>query len=230
MRDLRGDLGNVWRNVSRLTSKNGGGRTAMFVSARDGEGTSSAAASIALLAAKRAQKSVWLVDLDLRRNSAFKGFERGFAKGVGAPGRAFDASLRREQIYSIVPQLTTRGGDRLLTAHEITNTQLLVTRFRNEHLKKGQRVQVRTQPDWWTALRGITDWAIVDAPSLERSPAALAVASQMDGVFLVVEADSTSAEDVIGARREIEAHGGEVRGIVMNRVGSDARLADRFAS
>jgi len=52
----------------------------------------------------------------------------------------------------------------------------------------------------------------------------------MDGVFLVVEADSTSAEDVIGARREIEAHGGEVRGIVMNRVGSDARLADRFAS
>jgi len=230
MRDLRGDLGNVWRNVSRLTSKNGGGRTAMFVSARDGEGTSSAAASIALLAAKRAQKSVWLVDLDLRRNSVFKGFERGFAKGVGSPGRAFDASLRREQIYSIVPQLTTRGGDRLLTAHEIINTQLLVTRFRNEHLKKGQRVQVRTQPGWWTALRGITDWAIVDAPSLERSPAALAVASQMDGVFLVVEADSTSAEDVIGARREIEAHGGEVRGIIMNRVGSDARLADRFAS
>ncbi|MEL7231811.1 MAG: hypothetical protein AAGJ85_04810, partial [Pseudomonadota bacterium] len=59
--------------------------------------------------------------------------------------------------------------------------------------------------------------------------AALAAASQMDGVFIVVEADRTSAEDVVAARREIEAHGGEVRGLIMNRVGSDARFADRFA-
>ncbi|WOR14752.1 hypothetical protein RYZ27_13305 [Hyphomonas sp. FCG-A18] len=230
MRDLRGDLGNVWRAASRLTSKSGGGRTVMFVSARDGEGTSSVAASIALLAAHRAQKAVWLVDLDLRRNAAFKGFEHGFAKRVGSPGRAFDASLRQEQIYSIVPRLATRGGDRLLTAHEIRDTQLFVTRFRNEYLNKGQRVQIKTQPGWWTALCQIADWGIVDAPSLERSPAALAIASQMDGVFLVVEADSTSADDVVAARREIEAHGGDVRGIIMNRVGSDARLADRFAS
>lgn len=201
----------------------------MFVSARDGEGTTSVAGSIALMAARRAQKQAWLVDLDLRRNAAFKAFETGFAKHVGQPGRAFDASLRRHQIYSVVPSLTTRGGEKLLTAHEIPGTQLLVTRFRNEHLKRGQRVQIRTQPDWWSGLRQIADWIIVDAPSLERSPAALAAASQMDGVFIVVEADRTGAEDVVSARREIEAHGGEVRGLVMNRVGSDARFADRFA-
>lgn len=229
MRDLRGDLGNVWRAASRLTSSEGGGRTVMFVSARDGEGTTSVSGSIALMAARRAQKQAWLVDLDLRRNAAFKAFETGFAKHINPPGRAFDASLRREQIYSIVPRVATRGGDKLLTAHEIPGTQLLVTRFRNEHLSKGQRVQIRTQPDWWNGLRQIADWIIVDAPSLERSPAALAAASQMDGVFLVVEADRTSAEDVVSARREIEAHGGEVRGIVMNRVGGDARFANRFA-
>ncbi|MEO1641803.1 MAG: hypothetical protein AAFR74_00600 [Pseudomonadota bacterium] len=228
MRDLRGDLGNVWRAASRLTSSEGGGRTAMFVSARDGEGTTSVVGSIALMAARRAQKQAWLVDLDLRRNAAFKAFETGFAKHIGQPGRAFDASLRREQIYSIVPRVATRGSDKLLTAHEISGTQLLVTRFRNEHLKRGQRVQIRTQPDWWSGLRQIADWIIVDAPSLERSPAALAAASQMDGIFIVVEADRTSAEDVVSARRELEAHGGEVRGLVMNRVGSDARFADRF--
>ncbi|MEM1086202.1 MAG: hypothetical protein AAGH90_00615 [Pseudomonadota bacterium] len=230
MRDLRGDLGNVWRHASRLTSSQGGGRTVMFVSARDGEGTTSVAASIALMAARRAQKQAWLVDLDLRRNAAFKAFERGFAKHIGQPGRAFDASLRTEQIYSIVPRVATRGADKLLTAHEIPSTQLLVTRFRNEHLNKGQRVQIRTQPGWWSALRQIADWIVVDAPSLERSPAALAAASQMDGIFIIVEADRTSAEDVVAARREIEAHGGDVCGLVMNRVGSDARFADRFAS
>ena len=229
MRDLRGDLGNVWRAASRLTSSEGGGRTAMFVSARDGEGTTRVAGSIALMASRRAQKQAWLVDLDLRRNSAFKAFETGFAKHVGPPGRAFDASLRREQIYSVVPRVATRGSDKLLTAHEIPGTQLLVTRFRNEHLNRGQRVQIRTQPSWWSGLREIADWIIVDAPSLERSPAALAAASQMDGVFIVVEADRTSAEDVVAARREIEAHGGQVIGLVMNRVGSDARFADRFS-
>ena len=74
MRDLRGDLGNTWRSISRLTSAGGNGRFVMFVSARDGEGTTSVAGSIALMAARRAQKQAWLVDLDLRRNSAFKAF------------------------------------------------------------------------------------------------------------------------------------------------------------
>ncbi|MEM7492293.1 MAG: hypothetical protein AAF296_02865 [Pseudomonadota bacterium] len=229
MRDLRGDLGNTWRSISRLTSAGGNGRCVMFVSARDGEGTTSVAGSIALMAARRAQKQAWLVDLDLRRNSAFKAFERGFAKHIGSPGRAFDASLRQNQIYSIVPSIATRSAQKLLTAHEIPDARLLVTRFRNEHLNRGQRVQIRTQPDWWSSLRQIADWIVVDTPSLERSPAALAAASQMDGIFIVVEADCTNAEDVVAARREIEAHGGDVRGLIMNRIGSDARFVDRFA-
>ncbi|MEM8616740.1 MAG: hypothetical protein AAGF20_07375 [Pseudomonadota bacterium] len=228
MRDLRDNLGNVWRTASRLTSKSGGARAVMFVSARDQEGTSSVAASFALLAARRVQKQAWLVDLDLRRNSVFKAFERGFAKHVGRPGRAFDASLRQKPIYSIVPSLAGGRDQKLLTAHEIDQTRLLVTRFRNEHLRQGQRVQIRTAPDWWAALRRVADWIIVDAPSLERSPASLAMASQVDGVILVVEADVTRAEDVVAARREIEAYGGEIVGVVMNQVGSDARFADRF--
>ncbi|MEM1389695.1 MAG: hypothetical protein AAGG45_01335 [Pseudomonadota bacterium] len=229
MRDLRGDLGNAWRAISRLTSAEGHGRCVMLVSARDGEGTTSVAGSIALMAARRAQKKAWLVDLDLRRNASFKAFERGFAKHVGQPGRAFDASLQQDQIYSVIPSIATRSAQKLLTAHEIPDTQLLVTRFRNEHLTKGQRVQIRTQPEWWRSLRQIADWVIVDTPSLERSPAALAAASQMDGIFIIVEADRTNAEDVVAVRRELEAHGGDVRGLIMNRIGSDARFVDRFA-
>lgn len=228
MRDLRDELSNVWRTASRVNAADGGGRAVMFISARDEEGVTSVAASFALLAEKRVQKAAWLVDLDLRRNSAFKAFEAGFANKVGSPERAFDASLRQEQIYSIVPRVATGADEKLLTAHEIKGSRLLVTRFRNERLRQGQRVQVRTAPNWWRALRGVADWIIVDAPSLERSPAGLAMASQMDGVILVVEADKTTAEDVVAARREIEAHGGEIIGITMNGVGADARFASRF--
>lgn len=229
MRDLRGDLGNVWRTASRLTATQGGGRAIMFVSARDGEGVTSTAASFACLAARRVDKPAWLVDLDLRRNAAFKAFEEGFARGVGKPGRAYDASLRKTPIYDVVPRIVKGDDHKLLTVHDIEGVRLMVTRFRNERLRQGQRVQVRTSPDWWQALRKMTEWVVVDAPSLERSPASLAMASQMDGIVLVVEADRTSAEDVVGARREIEAHGGNIIGVSMNRVGADARFADRFS-
>lgn len=228
MRDLRKDIGSVWRATSRLTAARGGGRSVMFIAARDGEGTSSMAASFAIIAARSAAKTAWLVDLDLRRNPAFAAFERGFASDIGKPGRSFDGSLRTEQIYQVVPRDSAGDDTKLLTACEITNERLLVTRFRRERLQPGQRVQVRTAPDWWRALSKISDWAIVDAPSLARSPAGLAMASQMDGVILVVEADRTHAEDVLAARRDIEAHGGEVIGVAMNRVKRDARMASRF--
>lgn len=232
MIDLRDRLDTVWRAASRLTAASGG-RCVMFMSAREGEGTSSVAASFALLAARKSQKSAWLVDLDLRRNSVFAAFEQGFARGVGAPGRAFDASLRTDPIYTITPADLPRGtagaSKKLLTVHEIEKTRLLVSRFRNEELRSGQRVQLRTQPGWWKTVRKAADWIIVDAPALSRSPAGLAMAAQMDGVILVVEADKTSADEVLGLRREIEAHGGKPAGVVMNRVGADARFADRLA-
>ncbi len=229
MRDLRNDLGGVWRAASRMTASRGGGRSVMFIAARDGEGTSSMAASFALIAAQRASKTAWLVDLDLRRNQAFKAFEAGFAGADSRPARAFDGSLRTDQFYQIVPRVAENADTKLLTACEIQGHRLLVTRFRNERLREGQRVQIRTAPDWWRALSKISDWAVIDAPSLARSPAGLAMAGQMDGVVLVVEADQTHAEDVIAARRDIEAHGGKIIGVAMNRVKADARVASRLA-
>ena len=205
----------------------------MFVSANEGDGTSSVAASFALLAARKAQKSAWLVDLDLRRNAAFRAFETGFARGVGKPGRAYDASLRTEPIYSVTApvKLTpgTKPATRLLSVHEIDRTRLLVSRFRNELVQKGQRVHLRTQADWWARVRQAADWVVVDAPAPPRSGAGLSFVEEMDGVFIVVKADETRAEDVAGLRDEIEAHGGRVAGVVLNRMGSDARFADRLA-
>lgn len=232
MKDLRDKMEPVVRAAAGLAPASGA-RCVMFIAAREGEGTSSVAASFALLAARKASRPAWLIDLDFRRNTLFRAFQNGFASGIGAPGRAYDASLKTEPIYATSPAVirgeTRKDGRRLLGVHPVQGTRLMVTRFRTEALLKGQRVQLRTRPEWWNRLRKAAGAVIVDAPALSRSSAGLAMASQMDGVFLVLEADSTGADEVIALRDQVEAHGGHVAGVVMNRIGADAHLADRLA-
>lgn len=230
MRDLRWDLKELYRALSQ-TPMADGGRTVMFVSARSGEGVSSVAASFALLAAERARRAVWLVDLDLKRNHQFNTFAVGpFAQAFGGVGPPYSASLKAQPFFSIEPETPEIGqGLGLFTAHRIGETRLMVTQFDSTRLKPGQGVRIRTQPTYWQAVRAATDWAVVDAPALELAGAGLAIASQMDRTVIVVNADETSPNEVEAVRREIENHGGRVGGVVLNREKSDARFADSLS-
>ena len=230
MRDLREDLESTWRPVTRALAARDCGRVIMFVSPTSGAGTTSVAASFACIAARRSEKQAWLVDLDLQRNQVFRGFEKRFARDIGRPGRAYDASLRQDPIYEVSPALADVKQNKLLTAHDIDGLPLLITRFRNERLSGGQKASVKTSRGWWSALRKISDWVIVDAPALDRSSAAFSVMDEADAVVLVIEADVTRPEDVLFARRDIQARGGHVIGAVMNQIGAVARLADRFSA
>ncbi len=228
MRDLREDLEPIWRTATRLPPTSQGGRVILFVSALSGEGTTSVATSFACLAARRAERNAWLVDLDLQNNPVFSGFEQRFARDIGRPGRAYDASLRQSPIYSVSPRNPQSKQDKLLTAHDVEGLPLLITRFRNERLQAGQHVTLISSPAWWTAVRKIADWVIVDAPALERSSAALDLAEQVDGIVLVVEADRTTTADVAAARRDLQMRGGKLLGVVMNQVSADARFFDKM--
>ena len=228
MRDLREDLDPVWRSTAMLGAAGNQARVLMFTSARSGEGVTSMAASFACMAARRAEKPVWLVDLDFRRNPVFHGFEKGFARDVGPPGRAYDASLKQTPIFNVTPSPAGARYDKLLTANDIEGLPLLVTRFRTDRIKSDQRVLIQDSPGWWQTLRRMASWIIIDAPALERSSAALSLARQADGTVLVVAADQTTPADVDGARREIEVNQGRILGAVMNGVKADARLANRF--
>lgn len=219
MLDLRQDLSGLWQAATRVTPRSGG-RVLMFISAREGEGTSSVAASFALMAAARAGRMSWLVDLDLRENPLYTAFAKGILKGAGRPGHPLDASLGTQQIYSVTGSENVPALSKLLTAHQIDGLRLLVTRFRNEHLVPGQRVQMQAAPAWWEALRRSADWAIADAPALSRSAAGLTFAPMADGVVLVVRADGTGADEVEDLRAAVEGAGGIVIGVVMNRLKS----------
>ena len=224
MKDLRKDLAPFWREL-RLPSGRDSGMI-VFAAAKRGAGTSSVAASTAMLAARRAGRPVWLVDLNFERNTAYAGFEKGFAQGVPLPGRAFDASLRQPPIYKLIPQGSSDGQGRLLSAYQFEGTHLMVTRFRREHLARGQKVELADSPGWWQALRGVAEWIIVDAPPMDRSDVAARVAPLADGAVLVVGADKDRAQDVRRADIMLQKAGARVLGSVMNRVGADARVLD----
>lgn len=222
MRDLREDLPNLWRAASGMPSVDGA-RAILFMSAKEGEGTSSVAASFALMAAARARRTAWLVDLDVSRNVAFRGFQKRFGPSVGLPGQPYDASLGVSVPLFSVPGSAEddAASAKMLTAHPVQGTWLLVTRFRSERIRPGQQIQLRHNPQWWAALRAITDWIVVDAPSLERSSMGLRVLSQMDAVVLVMEAESPNTAEVQGLKREVERMGGYILGVVMNRAAPD---------
>tara|TARA_R110001599_G_C12262278_1_gene660561 strand:- start:2639 stop:3325 length:687 start_codon:yes stop_codon:yes gene_type:complete len=228
MIDLRPDLATLWSVATRLRPMQGA-RSLMFVAARTGEGNSSMAASFALMAAEHAARTAWLVDLDLMNNAAHHAFDKGFVGKVARPGRAYDAALGCAPIYELRPAGAVPNA-KLLTAHPVTGTRLLVTRFRMERLAAGQRACLRSHPKWWQALRRSTDWIIVDSPALDRSDVALDVAGEVDGVVLVVQAETTSSLEVAEAQFAIESRGGRVIGVVLNRMRADARFAGRIAS
>ena len=217
MLDLRQDLSGLWQAATRVTPRSGG-RVLMFMSAREGEGTSSVAASFALMAAARAARMTWLIDLDLRENPLYTAFSKGILAGAGRPGHPLDASLGVEQIYSVPGSESVPAMSKLLTAHQIDGLRLLVTRFRNERLSPGQRVRMQAASGWWDALRRSADWAIIDAPALARSAAGLTYAPLTDGVVLVVQAEAAGAGEVEDLRAAVEAAGGTVLGVVMNRL------------
>jgi hypothetical protein len=229
--DLRDDLVPLWKRIT-LAPATEGARTVMLVSAHPGEGTTSAAVSLALLAAARVQRTAWLVDLDMRSNRAFEALMSTPFRRVGPPGQAYDGSFGVAAPY----RLTDAGGaaiaaepsSRLLAAHRVGETRLMVTRLRTEKLGPGQRVSVTDAPGWWSALRRGVDWAVVDAPAFSQTRAALAACRHVDGVVIVSRSDLSDASDVLAVRADIEAGGGRVLGVLANAVRSDARVFDRL--
>lgn len=229
MHDLRSDLRDVYRKLASTEGPEGG-RIILVMSALPGEGVSSVAASLALIAAETARKPAWLIDLDLRRNHVFNAFAiDSFAAQFGGVGPPYSAALKTQPFFSIDPEPEAEIASGIFTAHRVGETRLMVTHFDTSRLKAGHSIGIRPRPDYWAAVRRATDWTFIDAPALDRANAGLAIAAQADAVLLVVQADRTTPAQADTLRTEIERHGGTVAGVVFNRIRGDAVLADRWA-
>jgi len=197
------------------------GRVIQFASATTGEGTSTVAREFARLAAVRARKRVWLIDADLAQQGQLDAVAAQPDR-FGKVGSAAAASPDGSTFYVITPGVQDRQGQavppaRLMTARPCLGGRLWVTRFKGESLRSGQKVEGLDDPRYWDAMRGHTDTVVIDAPAADRNDMALVLAPYVDTTILVVAARTTAADEPAALRDEIEAVGGRIAGMVMNR-------------
>lgn len=231
MVDLTTEMAGLWAALGPAPAHRG--RVLQFVSAEAGEGTSTLAREFARLAAVRAQKPVWLVDADLAQQGQLVAV-KSEPDRFGRLGNPVVASPDGSSFYAIAPHLKGRDGRpvapiRLLTAQACLGGRLFVTRFRHDLLRAGQRTEVLGDATYWTALRSHADTVIIDSPAASRSAAAITLAPFVDATIIVVAAETTAAGEALALRDEIDAVGGAIAGVVMNRTAwSPPSLLRRF--
>jgi Mrp family chromosome partitioning ATPase len=224
MVDLSSEMAELWASLRGAVT--GRGRVIQITAARRGEGVSTVARELALFAARRAGRSVWLVDLDLIAAPQHATIANAAAR-YGTLSKPVQASPDGSMFFTVQPQAQTAAGEiwpdaQYLAAYRVGSARWWVTRFQRERLVAGQGVHVLPASHYWDSLRSVVDLVIVDGPSPERSRAALTVSPFMDQTVLVVAADEPDIEAPARMRDAVATAGGDVVGLFFNRQAVEA--------
>lgn len=219
MVDLTSEMAALWAALGPAPGHRG--RVIQIAAANTGEGVSTVAREYARLAAVRARRPVWLVDADLAQQGQAEAMAAEPDR-FGHAGKAAMATPDGSIFFAITPRVTDREGKpvhpaRLITARPFLGGRLWGTRFAGEHLRSGQRAEVLGDARYWDALRRHADTVVIDAPAADRSDTAITLAPFVDATVLVVAAGAAPAGDPLILRDEIEAVGGKIAGVVVNR-------------
>lgn len=219
MVDLTSEMAALWAALGPAPAHRG--RVIQIVAATSGEGVSTVAREYARLAAVRARRPVWLVDADLAQQGQMDAVAAEPDR-FGRLGKAAVATPDGSVFFTVSPQVTDREGKlvhpaRLLTARPCLGGRLWITRFAGEHLRSGQRAEPVADARYWDALRQHADTVVIDAPAADRNDIAITLAPFVDATVLVVAAESTAAGEPLILRDQIEAAGGRIAGVVVNR-------------
>jgi protein-tyrosine kinase len=163
----------------------------LFLSAKDGEGTSTIVREFARIAARKMGKTVFL--MDSRRNSHEKCiFLHIIPEGTWEGVATGNDTSRDEMDLEMCPIDQYRGNDPL--------------NFYSPNIK-----------DFWNSLRQKYDLILVDSSSASSSPDGIEISRRVDGVVLVVEAEKTRWQVVENLKEKIENSGGNILGMVFNK-------------
>lgn len=220
MLDLNAEMAELWESLGAPAP--GRARLLQFVSARRGEGTSTVAREFARFAARRAGRSVWLIDLDLMAGGQYAAIAADPAR-FGELGGPVASSPDDSTFFNVQPPQVDAAGApipdaRYLVAHGLKGARMWVTRFRSEALRGRQTAQIAPGAAYWQAMRHHADLLIIDSPSTDRSQAAVMVAPFMDQTVLVVAADQADPKPPALLRDAIGMAGGRCAGLFFNKV------------
>ncbi|GAA0634142.1 hfsB [Brevundimonas lenta] len=219
MVDLTSEMAALWAALGPAPGHRG--RVVQIAAANTGEGVSTVAREYARLAAVRARRPVWLIDADLAQQGQFDA-AAAEPERFGGVGKAAMATPDGSIFFAVTPRVLDRQGNpvhpaRLITARPFLGGRLWVTRFAGESLRSGQRAEVVGDARYWDVLRRHADTVVIDSPAADRSDTAITLAPFVDATVLVVAAESTAAGEPMILRDEIEAVGGRIAGVVVNR-------------
>ena len=156
-----------------------------------GAGASTVALNLALLLRERLADPVWLVEADVRRPV--------LAGWLGVAGGGFNRLADGEHTMASCAVLDEATGLQVLAATAAPQPLLLL-----------QRAAERLRPPGDGRV-------LVDLPPVLDTPDASLLASSLDGVLLVLEAEGTRWEVAREARHRLEAAGAKVIGAVLNK-------------
>jgi len=171
-----------------------GVRVVMIASAAVGEGKTLTASNLALTLSESYQRTVLLIDADLRRPSVHKVFRTDGSPGL-TEGLMADVD-RKLALHQVTPRLT------ILPAGQASSDPMAgLTSPRMRRLLEEAREAFA--------------WVIIDTPPVGLLTDANLLASMVDGAVLVVHAGVTPYDQV---KRAVEAIGAnKMLGVVLNR-------------
>ena len=172
-------------------------RSVVVTSATEGAGTTTVAAHLALTMAEDGEKSVLLVDANLRAPAVHRIF--GLDSGDGLSEWDGTSPLP-------VQKLVAPPNLHVLTAGTPTDNGLFAL-----HISRLTEITRRVKAEF--------DFVIWDTPPVVRHPDAPLLGPLVDGVLVVIESDRTPADALAVAREQLVSMGGRLLGAVMNRRG-----------
>ena len=185
------------RLVQRTFLQQGSSRTVLFAGVDHGNGCSRLCVRIAETLASNVTGSICLVDANLRTPSLPGLFGVGNHFGLtdalqqAGPIRSFAKPMRNPKLWLLSCGSIGADSPRLLNC---------------EDLQK-RLAELRTE----------FDYVLIDAPPLARYGDALALGKFMDGVVMILEANSTRREVAVTVSENLRAAGIKILGAVLNK-------------
>ncbi len=174
-----------------------GKKIIQFIGTREGEGTSTIIREFARVAANLIGQSVLLLDADRHHPSQ---------------NRFFDIEKGLSWVDALKSDLPP-GGNEL---HQIGRSKLFFSPSSNSSASTPEIFDSRFAR-MCENLKKDFDLVLIDSSPLTLSPDGLAIASKVDGVILVVEAEKTRWQTVKKVRDNIARVGGNILGVALNK-------------
>jgi capsular exopolysaccharide synthesis family protein len=172
-------------------------KTIMFTSTAHGDGSSFTAVSFATSLAKDCLLNVLLIDANLRSPRFHEVFNIHQNNGLSA--------------------ILNKGEDEKCFVRKVGYGNLYVIPCRGNNIGPLNLFESIRFEKMLQIMREKFDYVILDTPPVNKYEDPVVIASKVDGVILVIEADKTRKQVAIQAKQEMEKAGAKVLGVILNR-------------